>query len=60
MIAEAVAKRKTVVYELPVDGLFSLSGEPDKSGSGYSAEKSPSRRHLFSLALPEGKPAKKN
>ena len=53
VVANAVAERKTVVHESTVDAFFSFGGESNEGGS-YCAEESPSRRHLFSVALLSG------
>lgn len=52
VIAEAMAERETVVNESAVDAFFGFGGESNEGGGGYCAEESPSRRHLFSVALP--------
>ena len=49
MVTEPMPQRKTVVDKLSVDAFFGFGGETDEGGSTYSAEKSPSRRHFFSV-----------
>ena len=49
MVAEPVAQRETVVYELSVDALFGFGGKADQGGGG--CQKASSGRHLFSVAI---------
>ncbi len=51
VVTQAVAEREAIVDEPTVDALFGFGGKTDEGWGRYCAEKSPSRRHLSSVAF---------